>query len=35
MKHVMGDQSTVYNVPMHAQSCDVDLPPVHLEQHSS
>lgn len=24
MKNVMGDQSTVNNVPMHAQSCDVD-----------
>lgn len=35
MKNVMGDQSTVNNVPMHAQSCDVDPPPVHLEKHSS
>lgn len=35
MKNVMGDQSTVNNVQMHAQSCDVDPPPEHLEKHSS
>lgn len=35
MKNVMGDQSTVNNVPMHAQSCDVDPRPVHLEKQSS
>lgn len=29
MKNVMGDQSTVNNVPMHAQSCDVD-PPLYI-----